>query len=279
MKTLKEQVVEVNKNQNHILEAINHLNQRLEHLEEKFKDDKINNLQDILESQETMDAIIVKNSNDIILMKKKKEENEELIKSLEEKICTIDKDIATMTTNLQNKFERLRIEVAKVKYENKLKVKCKFFNIGFCRMKENCPFLHKSLDMCDFYKNGTNCQNQNCDDRHPKCCRYFKRGSCFRKESCLYFHKHLDGLENERNNGENMNDQVKNTDINCMEIENNDDASEYEKDEFIENEGCSGNDKEVLSEQNESSDQTNEVHVECARCTGCPPKLFPLCFC
>ena len=100
--------MELNKNQNHVLEAIKDLNERLEHLEDIFKDDKLNNLQEIIESQEIIDGIVVKNADDMILIKKKKEQNEESIKSLEEKIYTIDKVIATMTQNLQDQFERLR---------------------------------------------------------------------------------------------------------------------------------------------------------------------------
>ena len=44
MKTLKEQVVTLKKNQNNMLEAIQYLNERFKHLEDKFKDDKLNNL-------------------------------------------------------------------------------------------------------------------------------------------------------------------------------------------------------------------------------------------
>ena len=66
MKTLKEQVNDLNENQNHILEAVKNLNQRLEYLEENCKVDKINDLQDIIEGQENIDEIVVKNSDDII---------------------------------------------------------------------------------------------------------------------------------------------------------------------------------------------------------------------
>ena len=156
MKSLKEQVVELNKNQNHVLEAIKDLNERLEHLEDIFKDDKLNNLQEIIESQEIIDGIIVKNADDMIPMKKKKEQNEESIKYLEEKMYTIDKVIATMTQNLQDQFERLREEVAdndtKVNDDIIHKIKCKYFDTGFCRLKDKCPFSHKSPKICEAYK-------------------------------------------------------------------------------------------------------------------------------
>ena len=43
-------------------------------------------LEEIIESQETVDKLVLKNSDDIILIKKQKEENGALIKSLDEKI-------------------------------------------------------------------------------------------------------------------------------------------------------------------------------------------------
>lgn len=70
---------------------------------------------------------------------------------MEDKIFTIDNDIATMTTKLQNQLERITIEVkendSKVNDKKELKIKCKFFNSGFCRRKENCPFVHNTLDV------------------------------------------------------------------------------------------------------------------------------------
>ena len=192
MKTLKEQVNDLNENQNHILEAVKNLNQRLEYFEENCKVDKINDLQDIIEGQENIDEIIVKNSDDIICIKKKKEENAASIQILEDKICTIDNDIATMTTKLQNQLERITVEVkendSKVNDKKELKIKCKFFNSGFCRRKENCPFVHKTLDVCNVHENGIKCENRNCENRHPKLCRYYRRGSCFRNESCYFLH-------------------------------------------------------------------------------------------
>ena len=57
--------MELNENQNHILEAVQFLSERLEHFEEKFNNEQINDLKDIIDSQQTMDAIVVKNSDDI----------------------------------------------------------------------------------------------------------------------------------------------------------------------------------------------------------------------
>ena len=229
------------------------------------KDDKLNNLQDIIESQEIIDGIVVKNADDMILIEKKKEQNEESIKSLEEKIYAIDKVIATMTQNLQDQFERLREEVAdndtNVNDDIIHEIKCKYFDTGFCRLKDKCPFSHKSPKICEAYKNGTKCQSQSCYERHPKLCRYFKRGFCFRNESCLYFHS--DRLETKKITKdverENMSDLGKNTEMHDMDVEISCDILENGKDETIENIEVSVNIKE-------SSSEMKERNVECTKC-------------
>ena len=91
--------------------------------------------------------------------KKKKEENAVAFKYLEGKICNFNNDIATITNYLQNQIESLRVEVtendSKVNDEEKPKIKC---ITGFCRMKENCPGLHKTLTICEIHKSGINCE-------------------------------------------------------------------------------------------------------------------------
>ena len=81
MKNLKEQVMELEKNQTNMLEAITTLNDRLEAMEKKES-----NLKDFLDSQGTIDEIIVKNCDDSHIMKRTKENNEKSIKNIEAKI-------------------------------------------------------------------------------------------------------------------------------------------------------------------------------------------------
>ena len=81
MKNLKEQVMELEKNQTNMLEAITNFNDRLEAMEKKES-----NLKDFLDSQGTIDEIIVKNCDDSHIMKRTKENNEKSIKNIEAKI-------------------------------------------------------------------------------------------------------------------------------------------------------------------------------------------------
>ena len=64
------QIDELMNNQNHILEAIQNLNERLVVVEEKLNDDHADEVKNIVETQAMIDKIIVKHSDDIILMKK-----------------------------------------------------------------------------------------------------------------------------------------------------------------------------------------------------------------
>ena len=67
---IKEQVNNLTENQKHILEAIKYLKERMEHMLKKFDDEKTDDVNEILESQVMIDALVVKNSDDIILIKK-----------------------------------------------------------------------------------------------------------------------------------------------------------------------------------------------------------------
>ena len=71
----KDQVEELMRNQTFILEAVQNLNERLEIIEKNYDVEKMNEIQEILDSQAVIDEVIVKNSDDIANMKKSKEEN------------------------------------------------------------------------------------------------------------------------------------------------------------------------------------------------------------
>ena len=80
-------------NQDIILEAVKNLNERVEVIENKVDDDKLNDLKDIIESQAVIDEVVVKTSDDIARMQKVKDENSRAINLLESKIETLDKEI------------------------------------------------------------------------------------------------------------------------------------------------------------------------------------------
>ena len=59
------------------------------------------------------------------------------------------------------------------------KIKCKYFNLDFCKFEVPCKFFHPNI-LCT----NTNCSNRKCAHRHLKMCRYKEK--CKRKENCSY---------------------------------------------------------------------------------------------
>ena len=191
MENIKEQVIELQKNQTYMLEAIKYLHERLGDMENKNSD-----LKDILDCQGTIDEILVKNCDDIHVIKRTKEENEISIKALDARIETINREIEDRTANLKTKIETVAVgvrdleSVVKVTEDIAKEEPCKYFNKGFCKRNKSCPFRHKSINICEDHVNGMKCLDKACERRHPKKCRYFLRGTCWRRESCVYLHKH-----------------------------------------------------------------------------------------
>ena len=110
MKTLKDQVEELTNNQNHILEAIKYLNERLEAIIEKNDDEQMKDVKNIVESQAMIDELIVKNADDIISINKLKNDNSDAIKTLEAKIDLIDEEIGVRIHNIQANVEKEKDE-------------------------------------------------------------------------------------------------------------------------------------------------------------------------
>ena len=61
------------------------------------------------------------------------------------------------------------------------KVKCKYFNSGYCKYKEKCRFRHPAEE-CTIEK----CSSKGCMKRHIKLCRY--KTDCKHNEICAYKH-------------------------------------------------------------------------------------------
>ena len=95
METLKVKVEELIVNQDHMLNAIKYLSERLEEVTEKVNYEK-SDVRELIDSQAMTDAIIVKTSDDILSIKKTKEENVAAIKMLDTKIDMIKKEIVTV---------------------------------------------------------------------------------------------------------------------------------------------------------------------------------------
>ena len=78
--------------------------------------------------------------------------------------------------------------------KNRKKVKCRYFNKGYCKFGNKCSFLHPQNITCKQFKENGQCRFKNCDLRHPKNCRYWMKKSegCKKYTDCKYLHNDKD---------------------------------------------------------------------------------------
>ena len=110
MEAIQNQLSELTKNQRHILESIQFLNERIKDNADKVKEDESEEVENIIETQSMIDQIIVKNSDDRLIIKKIKEENAIAIKLLENKIDKIDKDITKQAVKTKTDMAKKRFK-------------------------------------------------------------------------------------------------------------------------------------------------------------------------
>ena len=112
--------------------------------------------------------------------------------------------------------EKIMIEYNKAQ-EPKVKIRCNFYNRGFCRKGSTCDFEHP-VKLCEQYKLEGECTRSICKDRHIYKCKYFQsQKGCFRGSSCEFLHANV-GVNDEEDLNEidakenvefdNTNDQV-----------------------------------------------------------------------
>ena len=95
-------------------------------------------MENILESQEMIDRIIVKNSDDIWLIKKTKEKNTAAIRHLERQIDKVDKEI--------EKAIKKKTDIPKNRFnsDNTLDIKCKLCEESFDKFVD----LENHIEVC-----------------------------------------------------------------------------------------------------------------------------------
>ena len=67
-----------------------------------------------------------------------------------------------------------------------VQIKCRYFNVGFCKKKTNCKYLHPTLD-CEH-----NCSKSECTYRHWIDCK--NRQDCYYNGLGLCKFKHENGI-------------------------------------------------------------------------------------
>ena len=101
--------------------------------------------------------------------------------------------VPEMCKTLKKVLENLVVIVGVEKMDNgeieeKHRRKCRYFNRGYCKYKENCKYYH-SPNICEEYQENGICAKDRCWYRHPKHCRNWSRNpeGC-RYKSCEYLH-------------------------------------------------------------------------------------------
>ena len=136
--------------------------------------DKISSLNDNIQELLSRKAVI----------KKDLEELEVNIASVLSEIVTLKMEISSNQNDKANDslkiLDTMRNAVHHIRLEPMKQNKCRYFNRGYCKFKENCRFFHSSVICEDFLEIGICKSSNGCIKRHPKNCRYW----CKRAEGC-----------------------------------------------------------------------------------------------
>ena len=152
-------------------------------------------VKEVIEKQKVIDKNILANANvakrldkEIKSMLKEKTEKDTSKKKLENEIKRLDVEILKLKASEET--SNLNKEVVRESDDKKQKVKCRYFNIGYCKYKERCKFKHPE-QICKEYVE-RKCNGRNCEKRHPKACKWVDSESgCHRKQSCDFSHDAL----------------------------------------------------------------------------------------
>ena len=151
---------------------------------------------------------------------------ENRIKTIEEQLSK-DKErdvqqyklLENMVISTKETLNKIEVEFVEDKREHesskvviKLERKCKFWNAGFCKFKEACPFQHP-VEIC----NEDKCEYKTCIKRHPQICKQWTKGSCKFQDLCEF--RHEDDSE------QNLNDAF----VDYDNIDSDDDSDQFDK--------------------------------------------------
>ena len=120
----------------------------------------------------------------------------------------------------EEKEAKSKEKILKVGEKNKKAKRCKYFNVGYCKYKDECKFIHPK-DICKGYLQG-NCSGSesDCQGRHPKVCKWFERETgCKRKDDCEFFHD-TRACSDRKNLSENQNKRFKCVSLNGKTVDN-----------------------------------------------------------
>ena len=105
-----------------------------------------------------------------------------ILENICENVERVLKDLVVLTVQNNDKGETTETQ-------KKDRKKCRYFNRGYCKYRENCKYDHPAVICHDYLQDGS-CRKNACNERHPKSCKNWRRSpeGCHRAETCQYLH-------------------------------------------------------------------------------------------
>ena len=156
-KVLSERVNELESQQINILQVLGDLSNIVKNLEAKLTKETLNEVHEVIKSQELIDQLVIQNGDKI--------------KFIEKEIINIESQLDTDDENKIKRFKDAKKTRSNI---------CRYYDRGYCKYRENCKFSHPS-DICKKYQEGMECSRKVCSSRNPKHCKYWMKGGCHRE--------------------------------------------------------------------------------------------------
>ena len=142
-KSLEEQVKTLQRQFGGLAKLVKEIKCSVEKLEKKEPHKEDEKIQEIVEAQQVIDAIIVANAD---------------------AIKQIDKEIKDMSAhNCAKEAQNDIIEKGNDDRENVKRKRCRYYNRGFCKFKNKCRFVH-SDKICNIYLETQMCTQKDCKE-------------------------------------------------------------------------------------------------------------------
>ena len=194
---------------------------------------------------------------------------ERMFKNIESESEQNHEQILSEDPNMLNKFKLLEeivyatkeamnnIEnVSKNIEQESEKKRCKWWNRGYCKFKQSCPYLHPKAICIE-----EQCSNKECEKRHPNICKNWQKGSC-KFTNCEF--KHPTVVNQINDDSEKKIVDITINDENFVDYDNIDSDDDSEIDDNFKCQECDFTSniernlkKHVKSEHNNTCDKCN----------------------
>ena len=167
-KAIEERVHALEKSMGTVVKALREIKTEIKHLGEHGNKQQNDEIQEILDKQKVINAIISKNAD---------------------AIERIDKEIARREKEASEDDNVKMVDTEKVTEirKNYKSTKCRYFDKGFCKYRKKCRYSHPE-QTCGQHAKFGQCGDERCPHRHPEICKNWQSNSCKRNLKCDFLH-------------------------------------------------------------------------------------------